>query len=74
MELRWRCFWYDDGVNEFALFASGLSLSLSWLFSCVLCLLRLLLLHVSLSDCSHKSCSLLSDAFVPHFEVVHIVL
>ena len=41
---------------------------------CVRCPFRLLLLRVSLSDCSHKSGALLGDVFVSHFEGVHFVL
>ncbi len=74
MELRWWCFWYGDGVKEFALFAIWVGFSLSWLFSCDLYLLRLLFLFVSLSDCSHESGTFLGDPFVLHFEVVQVVL
>ena len=68
MELRWRCFWYVNGVKEFALFALWVGVAWSWVFSCRLCHLRLFLsLFVSLSDCSHESGTFLLDPFVLHF-------
>ena len=45
-----------------------------WFFSCGRCRVRLLLLRLSLSDCSHKSGAFLGDVFVSHFEGVPFVL
>ncbi len=67
MELSRWCFWYGDGVKEFALFATWVGRALSCVFSCDLCWLQLLSLFVGLSDGSHESGTFLGEAFVLHF-------